>query len=95
MQLNNKLLQTEGAMIKQNLLLLFSVIVFILSVTFFVQMLDASDGGCYFCLNDGTPDNECWQSSGTGWTACMPGTKHCALGGQECCSGTGLCDNIF
>lgn len=41
---------------------------------------------CYFCMNDGTPDNYCAQSSGSGWTGCAKGFYHCGFYGTSCTS---------
>lgn len=73
---------------KQNVILLLSIFLFIFSIAFFVQNLEASSNGCFFCIDPG-----CYQASGTGWTVCEPGNTHCALGGDPCCSHGDLCDN--
>lgn len=39
---------------------------------------------CYFCLNAGTPQNECAEASGSGWTICERGNLYCAFGGSAC-----------
>lgn len=72
---------------KKRIFLVFASLFLLFSISLSTtNLLAKTVAACYFCMNDGEPENSCAQSSGSGWTHCMSGNLHCALGGNPCMS---------